>query len=71
MKALIQVESIKLSRSLGVFLLSIGMPVIFFLIFSSPSAISLARRFLSTASLQLGVVLQPVPTLAPKSETQL
>lgn len=35
MKALVQVEVIKLSRSLGVFLLSIGMPVIFFLIFSS------------------------------------
>lgn len=35
MKALLQVESIKLSRSLGVFLLSIGMPVVFFLIFSS------------------------------------
>ncbi|WP_029186349.1 ABC transporter permease [Streptococcus suis] len=35
MKALVQVEALKLSRSLGVFLLSIGMPVIFFLIFSS------------------------------------
>ncbi|CYU28223.1 ABC transporter permease [Streptococcus suis] len=35
MKALVQVEAVKLSRSLGVFLLSIGMPVIFFLIFSS------------------------------------
>ncbi len=29
MKALVQVEAVKLSRSLGVFLLSIGMPVIF------------------------------------------
>ncbi|MFX3941747.1 ABC transporter permease, partial [Streptococcus suis] len=35
MKALAQVEAVKLSRSVGVFLLSIGMPVIFFLIFSS------------------------------------
>ncbi len=35
MKALVKVEAVKLSRSLGVFLLSIGMPLIFFLIFSS------------------------------------
>lgn len=35
MKALLAIESIKLQRDLGTFLLSVGMPVIFFLIFSS------------------------------------
>ena len=32
---LLKIEGIKLSRSLGTFLLSIGMPLVFFLIFSS------------------------------------
>ena len=35
MKSLLKIEWIKLKRSLGVFLLSVGIPVIFFLIFSS------------------------------------
>lgn len=35
MLALLSIELIKVKRNLGVFLLSIGMPVIFFLIFSS------------------------------------
>lgn len=35
MRALLTIETIKLQRSLGTFLLSVGMPVLFFLIFSS------------------------------------
>lgn len=56
MRALLQIEWLKLSRSLGVFLLSIGMPVLFFLIFSSTVQLddpNLQRQFVQSYMLTM------------------